>query len=82
MTETPHYNPTDRLTELEFAEAVGCSRPTLIKLRHQGIIPYCRVGRNIFYLGRHIEEFFLALEHNKLPKSLRLKLNATTNATT
>jgi len=80
MTETPHYNDNDRLTEVEFAKAVGCCRATLVKLRKEGRIPFCRLGRNVFYLGRHINEYFAALEENKIPKNIHLKPNAAMNA--
>jgi len=63
--ETPRQNANDRMNEGEFAEAVGSCRATILKLRREGIIPFCRIGRKIFYLRRHIDEYFRALEQNK-----------------
>jgi len=82
MTETLEHNPTDRLTEKEFARAVGCGRNMLIRLRQEGVIPFCRLGRKVFYLRRHIDEFYEAVEQNKIPQKVREIPKAATKAAT
>jgi len=46
------------LSEAEFCKAVGISRTTAYRLRESRSISYCIVGNRIFYLPKHIEEFF------------------------
>jgi hypothetical protein len=55
------------LTESEFCERVGICRLTAMRMRQSGKLPYCRIGRRIFYLPRHIEEFLANCERREKP---------------
>ncbi|MGH9825084.1 MAG: helix-turn-helix domain-containing protein [Blastocatellia bacterium] len=65
---------SERLSEAEFCNRVGICRMTALRLRKAGTLPYCKVGRKIFYLDRHVDEFYAAVEQNGA------KLNAAMNA--
>jgi hypothetical protein len=54
----------DWMTEEEFSKRVGLCRMTLLRLRTAGKLPYCKIGRKIVYLERHVEEFFSNVEQN------------------
>ena len=57
------------LTEPQFCKRVGICRMTALRLWRAGILPYCQIGRKIVYLERHIEEFYRAVEQNRLDSS-------------
>lgn len=53
-----------RLTEPEFAQAVGVSVSTLQKYRRERRIQFRKYGRNIFYLREDIDTFFALMLKN------------------
>ena len=48
--------------ELECCEILGICRGTLSKLKARGKIAYTRVGRQVRFTQRHIEEYLAANE--------------------
>ncbi len=53
---------TETLTEVEFCRRVGISRVTAWRLREKKALSFCKVGKKIFYLPRHVDEFLRACE--------------------
>ena len=58
-----------RLTEEEFAARVGVSARQLQRYRQKKRIPFCKVGTRVYYLERHVAEFFEIFERR--PKERR-----------
>jgi predicted DNA-binding transcriptional regulator AlpA len=52
------------MSEEEFCKRIGIARVTAWRARKEGKLPFCRVGRSVVYLERHIEEFLNACERN------------------
>lgn len=50
------------LTEGEFCLRVGISRVTAWRLREQKKLSYCKIGKKIFYLPRHVDQFLNSCE--------------------
>ena len=51
------------LNEREFAQAIGISYSLLKKLRQQGTVKFCRVGRRVLYKNpEHVEAFLSQYE--------------------
>ena len=50
-----------RLTEKQFAAAVGLHHSTVARLRQAGRIQYRRAGRLVYYLAQDIEAFHQAM---------------------
>lgn len=53
---------TEILTEQEFCKQVGISRVTAWRLREKRKLSHCKVGKKIFYLARHVDEFLRSCE--------------------
>lgn len=60
---------TKRMTEEEFAGRVGVSVRTLQRQRNRKQIPFCKVGLRVYYLERHVAEYFAIFEQR--PKARR-----------
>jgi excisionase family DNA binding protein len=55
------HNPVT-MTEAEFAERVGISRITAWRMRRAGKLPHYKIGRNIKYGEKHVEQFLESCE--------------------
>ena len=68
----------DKMTfsEKEFCERVGICRLTAMRMRQAGKLPFCRIGRRVFYLQRHVDEFLANCEIREKPmRTLRIGRN-------
>lgn len=54
--------PRFTLSEAEFCKSVGISRMTAFRLREKGKLSHCRIGKRVFYLPRHVDEFLSKCE--------------------
>lgn len=61
------------ITEEQFCEEVGICRQTASRLRRQGRLGYCRLGRKILYLRKHVDEFLASLEQPVAPERKRAR---------
>ena len=58
------------IEELEDGQAgvLPISRRTQARYRKNGLLPYIKIGRRIFYSQKHIEHLFKALETQTVQK--------------
>ena len=58
------------IEELEDGQAgvLPISRRTQARYRKNGLLPYIKIGRRIFYSQKHIEHLFKALEAQTVQK--------------
>jgi len=63
-----HDNQRITLTEKEICKRLGISRITAYRLRNAGKLSHCRIGNQVVYLERHLEEFLNASEHKAQDK--------------
>ncbi len=65
---------SEKMTEAEFAKAVGASPSTVGRLRRARKIDYHRYGRMVYYLPEDIESWHKTMKHEAIwPKNHDLR---------